>query len=213
MAQILLGFDEIEDGLPPVCVRCGDRATVFKDHVFTWTPQWIGLTAFFLPLTIALAIALRKRVKVPVPFCERHQNHWRWRLQVTLLGAAVLVPLLGLGILLLWIFANDDRVAPVILYGLLGWLVLLGAWLITVAALYTTVLRPVDVTERSITLAGVSQAFVRAMYDAREDEDDDEYEDDDPRPRRRPRRSDRVHDPEARRRRRLPPDAYRKENW
>jgi hypothetical protein len=213
MPNISLDLEEVEDGLPPVCMRCGAPTTVFKKRTFTWTPQWVALTAFVLPLCIILAITLRKRVTVPIPLCKRHQNHWSWRawaMGAPLAALAVLV-LAGAGVMLALDVGENSPVFPVFFIGLL---ILFLAWLITAAILQSTTIRPLDITEYSIALTGVSQAFVNAVYDERDDEDDDEDEDDDdsPPPRRRPARSDRVYDPEARQRRRPPPDSYRRKD-
>jgi hypothetical protein len=212
MPQIRLDLEEVEEGLPPVCMRCGASAAVFKDKVFAWTPQWIGLTAPVLPLCIVLAIVLRKRVKVSVPLCRRHQNHWGWRIWFILASAGVLGLVCAAGIGLLVALHPDDN-DPAFALVCLGGAVLFLAWLITAAILQSTTIRPLDVTEYGITLASVSQPFVRAVYDARdeeddEDDDDEEDEEDDPGPRRRPARPDRVYDPHAGRRR-PPPGSYR----
>jgi hypothetical protein len=215
MPNITLDLEEVQDGLPPVCMRCGARTTLVKERTFTWTPQWVGLTAVVLPLCIILAISLRKRVKVAVPLCERHQNHWSWRVWAiggSVAALAVFVPV-TVGVMLALGVGEDSPVWPVFVIGVL---ILFLAWIITAAILETTKIRPLDMTEYSIALTGVSQQFVNAVYDEREDEDedddeDDEDEDDYPPPRRRPTRSERVHDPDAGRRR-PPPDSYRRKD-
>jgi hypothetical protein len=209
MPQIRLDLDEVEEGLPEVCMRCGAPATVFKDKVFAWTPQWIGLTAPVLPLCIVLAIVLRKRVKVSVPLCRRHQNHWAWRIWFILASAGVLGLACAAGIGLLVALHPDDN-DPVFALVCLGGAGLFLAWVITAAILQSTTIRPLDITDYGISLAGVSQPFIRAVYDRRDDDDEDEEddEDDEPEPRRRPARPDRVYDPQTRRRR-PPPNSYR----
>ena len=49
MPNITLDLEEVQDGLPPVCMRCGARTRLFKERTFTWTPQWIGLIAVGVP--------------------------------------------------------------------------------------------------------------------------------------------------------------------
>jgi hypothetical protein len=212
MPRILLDFDEVEDGLPPVCMRCGARATVFQDRTFTWTPQWIGALAFLLPVCIVLMIVLRKRLTVAVPLCRRHQNHWRWRFWFLLGSAAVvgLAELVGAGLLVALSARDNDPAGGLVCCGCV--FLLLG-WLITVGILQSTGIRPLDISDHGISLSGVSQRFVDAVYDERDDEDEDEDDEDDyPPPRRRPGRQERVHDPDFRRRR-APPDSYRERDW
>jgi hypothetical protein len=219
MAQLLIDFDELEEGLPAVCMRCGRPATVFKEKRFTWFPQWIGLTLGVPPLFLLLLLLLRQRLTVTVPFCERHQNHWRSRARFALGGAAVLAGTAAAGAALLLALDHygqaDDLVGPFVLV----LLVLIAAWLIPVAVLYSNVIRPVDMTDRSVSFAGVSRGFVDAMYDAREEDDEDEDDEDDWEdgkysPRYRPRPGPRAapRDEEAARGRRPPRDAFRKKN-
>jgi hypothetical protein len=213
MAQLLITFDEVEEGLPAVCMRCGRPATVFLERRFTWYPQWVGATVGLLPLFLLLVLLVRQRLTVAVPFCERHRNHWRVRARFALGGAAVLAVAAGAGVALLLLLdhygAADGLVGPFVLV----WLLLFAGWVIPVAALYSSVIRAVDMTDRSICLGGVSRAFVDAMYDAREAEegdDEDDWEDGKYSPRYRPPRREAAHDREAPRSRRAPPDAFRK---
>jgi hypothetical protein len=214
MAQLLITFEEVEEGLPAVCMCCGRPATVFLERRFTWFPQWLGMTVGVPPLFLLLMLLLRQRLTVAVPFCERHQNHWRVRARIALGGAAVVAVTALAGAGLLFALSHYVEVDALIGPFVLALVVLLGAWLITVAALYTTVIRAVDMTDRSICLGGVSRAFVDAMYDARqqdegdEEDDEDDWEDGRYSPRYRPR--DAAGDADAPRRRRPPPNAFRK---
>jgi HEAT repeats len=65
MAEVTLGFDELEDGdLPLVCMECGARRRVdFVDRTFVRRP-------LFAPGLIGMA--LTKRVHVAIPLCQTH---------------------------------------------------------------------------------------------------------------------------------------------
>jgi len=72
------------DKVPSVCIKCGEPATVFKPHTFTWHPEWatillvvslcLGVGVLVVATLIALTITKRRWVKVP--FCDRHQHYW-----------------------------------------------------------------------------------------------------------------------------------------
>jgi hypothetical protein len=74
---------------------------------------------------------------------------------------------------------------------------LLLGWLITIAVLQQTAIRPTEITDRSITLTGVSEGYIEALRADRGDDydddrprrsrrRDDDYDDDRPRTHRRP---------------------------
>ena len=73
MAELRLNSREANGGLPPVCMRCGDRAHAEKMKLFTWYPPWVNVLLIFgvLPAAIA-AFCLTKRMTVHAPLCERH---------------------------------------------------------------------------------------------------------------------------------------------
>src|SRR5437899_9802675 len=78
MASIRLGRYEVEEeGLPAVCMRCGEPATVTVHKTFRWYPSWVFALIFagLLPYVIVASV-LTKRMGVPVSFCARHKGHW-----------------------------------------------------------------------------------------------------------------------------------------
>jgi len=186
---------------------CGDRASTVKSKVMTWHPPWIwALIPLGLLPVIILALVLQKRMRLEGPFCEQHQNHWRNRTLVIWLSFLG-VFLVGFGLLFMAAALEQGRPGQGDIF---GWLCLLGVvlgvgWLILTGILSFTAVRPKEITDTSITLAGVSESFVEAMEDY-------EAEGDEP-PRRRPAPrargdDDRFASKDTPRRRRPPPDAY-----
>jgi hypothetical protein len=225
MASLRLGRYEVEEySLPRVCARCGATAVVSPAKRFSWHPPWVVVFILVaIPIYIIIALALTKRMTVPVPFCERHRHYWRNRLLFVLGGLAVLLVLgVGGGILA---SALDDRGQGNIFGAVCGGTIVLGLiWLIAAAIVQAISIRPNEITDRSITLVGVSADFVDAVREERradrdrEDEEDDrprrrrerdEGEDDRPRARRRPAEDDEgYYDRDKKERRRPPSDAY-----
>jgi hypothetical protein len=224
MADIRLGRYEIEHyDPPPVCARCGAASVVCKNHRFNWSPPWVFILLFMgvLPYAIAAA-ATRKTMSVPVPLCARHKWHWGGRTAVVLLGLVVIFLIFFAGIAV----ADDFQLEPPAVFLPVG--VLFLVWIVSAAVLGTTTIRPREITDRSITLSGVSPGFIDALNEARRGERDEEENDDRPRRRRRredeeearPRARRRVaaddggyYDPDEREpRRRPPPDAIEEGN-
>lgn len=167
MATIRLGRYEIEEeGLPAVCMRCGEPATTHKNKTFSWYPQWVPvlILAGLLPFIIVAAI-LTKRMRVAVPFCARHRGHWFWR---GLIMGLSLLACVGLFIgLSAWLVGmeNDEEIKRGSAGGFIciGGLPLLLAWIIMAAIMQKTSIRPSEITDNSITLTRISPAFVEAM--------------------------------------------------
>ncbi len=202
MATVRLGRYELEEyDLPKVCMRCGARASHYKSKRFQWSPPW----AFFV-LGVLGALIFMKNLTVPVPLCERHKWHWGSRMAFALLGILVIVAWAVAGAV---VAGEDERLAPFIFIPLV---VLLLGYLITLIALSLTTIRPVEITDKSITLRGVSEEFIEALDEERRGDDEDRprrdrarYEDDEedrPRRKRRAAADDGgYYDPERRRHR------------
>ena len=216
MAVVHLDREEVEnDELPPVCLRCGAPTTGLVRKNFSWHPPWvIVLILAGLLVYVIVAIVLTKRMTIRAPLCAKHQNHWFGRSLIIWLSLAAVA---SVGLIAFLLMVNQQpRGAGGPGNGLSGFIcvgtVLLGlAWLIMVLILQGTMIRPSEITDRSMTLNKVSRQFVEAL-----DEERDRYaleEEDDYRPRPRPRAldPDRVYDPAAPRPRRPPPDAFRED--
>jgi hypothetical protein len=211
MAQIRLDRDEVtKRQMPGICMRCDERASVYKEKKFSWFPPWIGVMLLVAwPVYLILMAVMTKRMTVSVPLCEKHKHHWLVRTVVGLVGLGLLLILLVFNIVITGMVSNagdDDVTGPLLAVLWIGLGILFLAWLITLVAMQNTAIRPNEITDETITLTGVSEAFVDAVEDAR---DQEEEEDSRPRPRARRQRSDRVYDPNPPRRRPPPRDAYR----
>jgi hypothetical protein len=229
MAIAYLRRYEAEDGeLPRVCMRCGAPAQFTVSKRFSWHPPWVIALVLIglLPYAI-VAIILTKRMRVQAPLCDRHRGHWLRR-SVFSWGGLLLLIALGIGAIIL-LAAADQRPRPRAgaaapeLGGLAcGGVVVLGViWAVGLAIAQLTAIRPTEITDRDISLAGVSGTFMDALDEDREaragEDDDEEYEDEeeDYRPRRARRRpqpraedDERVYDPDRRRPRQPPDDEY-----
>jgi hypothetical protein len=216
MGQVRLGRGEVErELLPAVCMRCGAAATAHKIKLFSWYPPWVNVLILVAwPVCLIVALILTKRMRVSVPLCDRHRNHWLIRLLFILVGLAIiLVTLIG-GLVLAGMVGSQRNANmsgdAIITVTMIGTGVLLLGWLIGLIILQSTAIRPAEITDRSITLAGVSPVFVDALDSnySRRDEGEDEEEDEYDRERPRRRRSEHIQDPDVPQRR-YPPGAYR----
>jgi hypothetical protein len=206
VASISLGRYEIEEYDPPdVCMKCGAPSRVVVRRTFSWTPQWVGTLIvvgllFFTPLALIFLIVsavMTKRMSVRVPLCEKHKGHWTMRMLITLLGFLGVLAFVGIAIFAT--VSEGDLAELTTLFWVVAGFLLLG-WLITIAVLQSTAIKATEITDRSITLTGVSQGYIEAL---REDRGDD-YDDD--RPRRSRRRDDDDDDDRPRKRKRPPED-------
>jgi len=217
MAIVRLGKHTDEEGdLPAVCMKCGAPATLHKDKNFAWYPRWVYiLIVVHILVFLIVAVIMTKRRLVSVPLCDEHKGHWLWR-QLAMLGSFAAVCVVGVGAVIVMVNAQGDDALNGVACG--GGVVAFIAWLILVAILSQTAIRPTEITDRSITLTGVSEEFVRAYEDDRlpaPPRVDKLVRDEWDRPERRPRRADddrfEKDDPDEPRRRR-PRDTYRPED-
>lgn len=203
-----------EEDVPDRCMQCGAPAAVYREKTFSWYPPWVYvlLLAGLLPFLI-VALVLTKKKRVPVPLCHAHRNHWAWR------NAVMLLSFLGLGglaiaaVVLVNMAAGPNGFDQYSGFICGGSVVGLIVWLVVVAVLQQTAIRPTEITDDSVTLTGVAKEFVRAYEEnrgafRRRDRDDERWEGG-RRGRARP-ADDRVR-PEEDEPRRLPPDAFQEE--
>jgi hypothetical protein len=170
MAQLRLGRYEVEpEQLPPVCACCGEPATAYKSKTFSWTPPWA-----YPPI---VAVFLTKRMRASLPFCARHKSHWLMRTLVALLG---LLGILGFGALgvavgvMLGLDAGPDSGGSAIVgVVVMLCLFLLVAWLVVLLVLHFTSIRSTEVTDDTLTLTGLHEGFVRAVYEQDEEGEED----------------------------------------
>lgn len=168
MAEVRLSRIEAEQGhLPGVCMRCAAPAVERRHKNFSWRPSWVIVLLFagLLPYLI-VALILEKRSRVVAPFCAKHANHWTTRtiLLWCLFGTASVIAVasfvaLGQG-------KPGERNA-------LGGALCLSAfiaglvWLIAAAVCHETSVHATEITDHTVTVKGVSDAFAAAVNDLR----------------------------------------------
>ena len=177
------------DHLPQVCAKCGEPSDLEKTKTFSRYPPLVLLLIFALPVYIILAIVLTRQMTVRMPLCNNHRNHWFTRGLVIWLGLIGLVIIGIIGGVLEWA-ARAHRVNES-LTGLVcggGGLMAL-AWLITIAVMRSTAIRPTEITDRTITLTNVAPEFAEAVerlgpgssYPSPRGDDDDDWDGPSPR--------------------------------
>jgi hypothetical protein len=203
MARARLGRYEIEDyELPPVCAKCGARSAVRPPKTFSWHPSWVIVTILLgLLVYVVLALVLTKRMTVPLPLCKRHRSYWRNRALFVYGGLAGLA-LLAVGGGVLGSLLDDGGGSSPYLPIFMSVGLLFVLWVFAAAILQGSSIRPAEITDRSITLIGLSEDFIEAVRDDRRHSDEDEDEEERPRARRRTPDEDDggYYDPDARRR-------------
>jgi hypothetical protein len=169
MAHIRLSRSEVRrDLLPQVCVVCGAPADVRRERSFSWFPGWIWLIVLLSWLIgLILMVVLTKSIRVRLPACDEHEGYWRRRRTFTTVGTVLV---LGLCALLFAAFVsegpprNDDLALPLCGGGALVFFI----WIVAVAIIHGRGIRATEITDRSISLAGVHEEFVWALEDDRE---------------------------------------------
>lgn len=150
--------------LPEVCMKCGEAATQFKRRTFSWYPPWTAvlLVAGLVPFAI-VAILMTKKSRVEVPLCDAHKNHWLMRQLLSIGSFFALVLFLAITIGVAVAIGDDNRGENVLMPFVCGGnAILFLGWLILAIILQNTAIRPTEITEDSITLTSVSDAFVEA---------------------------------------------------
>jgi hypothetical protein len=190
MADVRMNLEEADGGLPAICMRCGEEATVTKTKKMSWCPQWVGfLILVAWPIWLVVTLILTKRATVQAPLCDNHKGHWFYRTLI-ILGSLAVFGVLGIGSFALIMSLqqpggrNDNAgfacLLPVGLF---------VVWIIILVIVQQTAIRPKEITDTHITIQGVSSEFSEAVQDlqherrerrrerrrrAMEDEEDDE---------------------------------------
>jgi hypothetical protein len=169
VASIKLYEDELDRGqLPNVCMKCGAPADTQVRKTFSWCPGWVLVLIFvaLLPWLI-VTLVLTKRRSVYVPLCNQHKNHWRVRSLITL-GGLALLGILGVGTIFVFMSEAERRdtfATNLGGYFCVGTILFLLAFIIVAAIMQSSTIRPSEITDRRITLTGVSQDFKDALRD------------------------------------------------
>jgi len=161
MAQVTIGVLEAQEGhFPPVCIRCGRPAAVYKSTRLTWRPELVHvlLLGTFVPFVI-FALLSRKRMRIKAPFCDAHRNYWLNRRILRLIAFVAPVIVLGAALFLFGTSDLPERLRTP--WGLL-WIVSV-VWLVLFAALRFTAIRPTKIDDESMDLSGASPEFVERL--------------------------------------------------
>jgi hypothetical protein len=188
MARMRLNIREAEGDLPMVCMRCGAPATVVRHKKMSWYPRWVWILILVnLLIVIIVAMILTKRARLQAPLCDEHKNHWSNRLLIGF-GSFALLMLLVIAVIALMSNASRDVQNSLGGIAVLGCLAAGLAWLVLLAVLGSTAIRPAEITDTDLLLDGVSPTFVDAFEEAQRErqvrlweirhgrhDDDDEY--------------------------------------
>jgi hypothetical protein len=190
MAEIQLRQSETDrDRLPDVCIACGQPATSFIRKTFAWHPPWVIviILAGLLPYVI-VALILTKRMTVEAPVCDKHRGYW-WKRQMLMWMPLLLLFLCGIGLAIAAGNMGDKDTPGIVCFasGAAG-----VVWLFVAVVIQSMMIRPTEITNRTIRLKRVHEGFVDAFDQLRRGRDrdfdrdyDDDVEDYDERMRRR----------------------------
>src|SRR5438132_2634924 len=160
MAEVKLGRFEAEEGeLPPLCLRCGAPAALFKAKRLSWQPTWtflaFGLTVW--PLLL-VTMMIRKRMRALLPFCAKHKSYWaRESAKVKgVIGSLFILFVIGFILIIETEASGLHTVHPLVLFWLAG-----PAIMIAVLCLRARSICVMEIADDRITLAGVAEAFVQ----------------------------------------------------
>jgi hypothetical protein len=164
------------DLLPDVCAVCGAPATTRKSRTFSWHPSWVWILILVnLLVVLIVALVLTKRMTVRLPVCDQHEGYWRRRTLFYTLPT-VFILLLGAGAFT-YVVSRPPGPAD----DLNGWLCggsigLLFVWVVVAAIVQASGIRSTEITDRTMTLAGLHPDFVAAVREDRaRDRDDARY--------------------------------------
>jgi hypothetical protein len=153
MAQVRLHLNEASrDGLPRVCLRCGQPALALQTLHISWFPPWVNwlMLLAFIPYLIVSPL-LTKHAVLHAPFCPRHENHWRRRSE--LISISILAVVFAMGLSMGWY----RPMFPVVLFVLFPIAIAFVTWV------HRSSVRPTEVTNTHLVIDGVCDEFVEAL--------------------------------------------------
>jgi hypothetical protein len=144
-------------------MRCGERATVTRAKKMSWFPTWVYWLVLVHPVVFGIvALIVSRRVRVEAPFCDRCKGHWRIRqalLWVSFLGVLALIA----AFVVLFLNGLGQQARDLEPWLFVGAAVLFIGWLILLAIVHGTAIRPAEVTKTHFLLANVSEEFVQVV--------------------------------------------------
>jgi hypothetical protein len=179
--------------MPAMCMACGQPSTDYIRKNFAWCPPWVSILilAGLLPYVI-VASMMTKRMHVEVPVCAKHRGYW-WKRGLLMWLPMLFLILGGIGLAIL---ADEMRQKDLMGFVCLGSVLAVLTWLIVALVIQSLMIRPTEITDRTITLKSVNDGFAASLNEMQDDHegrrrrryDDDDYCED--RPRRRPPRAE-----------------------
>jgi len=163
MASVNIFNAELKNGLPNVCMRCGQDATTFVRKTFS-----VYEYDSAIPGDGAIA---GRRVTVHLPMCNPHRFHWLVYYAVSIGGFAFLMSTFFLGIFTASVQSSPVAQAELLRYVLLGSLCFGTLWLVVSVYLCVTRIDAHYCTCEWISFCGRSEQFCDALEDRREKED------------------------------------------
>lgn len=172
MATVRLRRFEVDEGLlPPVCLRCGAKATLHSAKKFTRHPLWVlvfvvlGLGLPGIVVATIVGLILARHVTIITPLCDEHRNYFALQSWLFYGGFGIL----AFGVLLTIALITLTDASPgrngQLVFGMVcggGGLVAL-AWWIGALVVRGLGIRVTEITDRGITLTNVSEEFVDAV--------------------------------------------------
>jgi hypothetical protein len=172
MATVRLRRFEVDEGLlPPVCLRCGAKATLRRTKKFTRHPLWVlvfvvlGLGLPGIVVATIVGLVLARHVTILTPLCDEHRNHFALQSWSFYGGFGMLAFGVALATALMTLTDASPGRNGQLVFGMVcggGGLVAL-AWWIGALVVRGLGIRVTEITDRSITLTNVSEDFVDAM--------------------------------------------------
>jgi len=154
----------VNDLLPKVCVRCGAPAAGCLPVQYSWAPKWSVWLVFTWPL-------FSRTMLVRLPLCEPHLTSWRkrnFRYQVALVAVLVL----GMGTYASMLIYPNTWVRDLAVWLCSGWALLFFIWLFVAIIAAERDIKTIRITERSLTLNRIHEAFVAALAEERQRNED-----------------------------------------
>jgi hypothetical protein len=168
MATITLSRHECAgDLLPKVCAECGTPAAGTLAMNFSWTPRWANwlfVVWFFV----------MKTMLVRMPFCDNHRRVRRRRnVWFIVLFFAIIASMALSCYCMVRSPASMTSVPAACALGVS--VALFWAWVVTVIVIDHRDIQATHITDRSLTLDRVHEAFVAAVVEVRDHGDPDAH--------------------------------------
>jgi hypothetical protein len=166
--------DITPDGVPALCMKCGEPAAFQLNKKFQWNPGWVYfiLLVGVLPFVI-VALVMTWRRRVCTPFCDRHRGYWRFRTIFMLGGVLVILA----AVITVGVSVSERMLTPPLDMAALVAVALLAIlWLFSAAIIQSTSIRATEITHERITLAGVHPIYVAAVHKLQDHSDAQELD-------------------------------------